>query len=404
MKILLMDVNCKYSSTGKIVYDLYTQLNTNGHTAAIAYGRGELAQEKDIYRFAPKWEVYLHALLTRLTGYTGCFSRIATKRLFKYIDQFKPDVVHLNDMHGYFVNIIPLIEYLKEKNIRTVWTFHCEFMYTGKCGHSYECEKWKEECEDCPHLKDYPQSLFFDHTKKMFLKKRKSFEAFDNLVIVSPSKWLERRIQQSFLREKKIATIYNGIDTGIFHRRDATELRAKLGLKNEKVVLAVAPDLFSDRKGGKHVLQVAHKMKKENIKFVMVGVSDLNQKFEDNVMVTGLIKDQNLLAEYYSLADLFLICSVKETFSMTVAEALCCGTPVVGFKSGAPETIAIKHCSRFVEYGDMEALQDKVREMLGYGFDRDVIAREAQVLYSRERMMQSYLRLYRECNEGSVFN
>ena len=138
MRVLLLDVNCKYSSTGKIVYDLYTQLRRNGHEAAIGYGRGTLVREEYIYRFSPQWEVYIHALLTRITGYTGRYSPIATRRLIRIIKKFQPDVVHLNDMHGYFVNIIPLVEYLKKSKIKTVCTFPCEFMYTGTCGHSYE--------------------------------------------------------------------------------------------------------------------------------------------------------------------------------------------------------------------------------------------------------------------------
>ena len=204
MRVLLLDVNCKYSSTGKIVYDLYTQLRRNGHEAAIGYGRGTLVREEYIYRFSPQWEVYIHALLTRITGYTGRYSPIATRRLIRIIKKFQPDVVHLNDMHGYFVNIIPLVEYLKKSKIKTVWTFHCEFMYTGKCGHSYECTQWQEKCYKCPRLKDYPQSWFWDKTEKMFMEKKNAFENFSDLVIVSPSKWLANRIRLSFFKDKDI--------------------------------------------------------------------------------------------------------------------------------------------------------------------------------------------------------
>ncbi len=396
MKVLLLDVNCKYSSTGKIVYDLYTQLKAEGHEAAVGYGRGPRVKEKNICRFSPVWEVYLHAFLTRVTGNTGCFSYIGTKRLLGLIKVFRPDVVHLNDMHGYFVNIIPLMEYLKRNQIKTVWTFHCEFMYTGKCGHSYECGKWKKECGNCGQLKEYPASLFFDKTKKMYRRKKKAFENFNHLTIVTPSDWLADRVRQSFLKDKKIVTIHNGINTEIFHKKDASRLRRKLGLGDEKVVLAAAPDLLSERKGGKYVLQAARRMREQNVKFILVGITDLSQKFDDNVIPVARIRDQELLAEYYCLADVFVICSKRETFSMTVAEALCCGTPVAGFKAGAPETIAIAQYSSFAEYGDRKAFVSCVQKLLNSDFNRKEISTNAQTLYRKEGMFLSYLKLYEE--------
>ena len=186
MRVLLIDVNCKYSSTGKIVYDLYTHINNNGDVAAICYGRGPLVKEKNIYKFGLDWETYLHALLTRITGYTGCFSYFSTKRLISFIEKFQPDVVHIHELHAYFVNITMLIEYLKKKNINTIMTLHCEFIYTGKCGHAFECEKWKTECERCQHLQYYPKTLFFDHTNKMFKKKEILFKEWKELKVITP--------------------------------------------------------------------------------------------------------------------------------------------------------------------------------------------------------------------------
>lgn len=402
MRVLLLDVNCKYSSTGKIVYDLYTQLNADGHTAAIAYGRGDLVREKNIYRFAPKWEVYLHALLTRITGYTGCFSPIATRRLFKFMDEFKPDVVHLNDMHGYFVNIIPLIEYLKKKKIKTVWTFHCEFMYTGKCGHAYECEKWKSECGHCPYLKDYPQSMVFDKTAQMFHKKKDVFENWKGLTIVTPSEWLKDRVKQSFLKEYSVKIIYNGLDTNIFFPHKSEHLKEKLGIKNEKVILAVAPNLLSERKGGRYVIELAEKMTGENVKVVMVGTGDSTEKHGENIINIGDVKDAKLLAEYYSMADVFVLCSKRETFSMTTVEALCCGTPVAGFLAGAPETVALKQYSSFVSYGDMDSLKREVQRILTEEWGKDVerIAEMARKSYSRQTMYKKYKKIY--CEFGSL--
>ena len=175
MRVLLIDVNCKNSSTGKIVYDLYTYLNDHGNIATVCYGRGPKLHEKNIYKFGIDIETYLHAFLARITGYNGCFSYYSTKRLINYIEKFKPDMIHIHELHAYFVNIGTLINYIKKKQIPVVWTFHCEYMYTGKCGHAYDCENLKVECDNCPMLSKNPKSIFFDRTKEMFNFKKKLF-------------------------------------------------------------------------------------------------------------------------------------------------------------------------------------------------------------------------------------
>lgn len=403
MRVLLIDVNCKHSSTGKIVYDLYTNLNNDGHTAAICYGRGPLVKEPMIYKFSSNLEMYAHALLTRVTGLTGIYSPIATRRLISFIQEFNPDVVHIHELHAYFVNISPLIDYLKKKEIRTVWTFHCEFMYTGKCGFTYDCEKWKVECNNCPQIRNYPSSLFFDFTKRMFNDKKKAFIGFDNLMIVTPSKWLANRVELSFLKDKNIRVINNGIDTiNIFHPRNFEHLKKKHNITDEKVILSVAPDIMSKRKGGEWVLELARRFENKKVKFILIGVDDLNQKFDSNIIALGRTANQIELAEYYSMADAFVICSKKETFSLTCAEALCCGTPVVGFKSGAPETIFENTYAKFVEYGDINNLVISLNEILNA--DNESL-KQACYLYgnksfSNSKMVEDYFDLYKNIMGG----
>ncbi|MEG1407146.1 MAG: glycosyltransferase, partial [Ruthenibacterium sp.] len=317
MRVLLIDVNCKSGSTGKIAYSLFTELNKQGDTAAICYGRGAKIKEASIFKFGIDAETYLHAFLTRMTGWTGCYSFFSTRRLLKYLKNFKLDVVHIHELHAYFVNLKPIINYLKKNHIKTVWTFHCEFMYTGKCGHSYECEKWKTECGQCPHKKDYPRSILFDCTKKMFQQKKRLFDGFDNLTIVTPSKWLADRVRLSFLKDKNITVVHNGIDVNVFHPQNFDALKEKHQLKDEKIVLAVAPDLMDERKGGRWVLQLAENMKPLPVKFILIGVKDLKEQFPNNVIALGRTENQTELAEYYSMADVFVICSKRENFPTT---------------------------------------------------------------------------------------
>lgn len=364
-KILLINVNCKISSsTGKIVYDLYQDIRADGREAAICYGRGSVVEGKNIYKFGIDMETIIHAGLARVTGYNGCFSPISTERLIKYIDNYKPDLIHIHELHAYFVNIKKLIEYIKIKGIPVIWTFHCEYMYTGKCGHAYECINFQQKCGNCSAVRDYPKSLWFDKTRQMLAMKKELLADWD-FTIVTPSQWLADRVKISFLKNKKIKVINNGIDTGIFRPVDASDLRKELGIpKENKVVLAVAPDIMSERKGGGWILELAEKMKNENTTFVLVGQGTIPKTLPSNVMCVGVVYDPYILAYYYSMADAFVICSKRETYSMTCAEALCCGTPVIGFESGAPETVFFKPFATFVKYGALNSLMDELLKNL----------------------------------------
>lgn len=356
MKVLVVDVNCETSSTGEIAKSLVACLKDEGHEAVLCYGRGSVSREPGVYKFGIDWETRIHAGLTRLTGYTGCFSPFSTKKLLMFMEAFKPDVVHLHELHAYFVNIAPIVEYLKRNKIKTIWTFHCEFMYTGKCGYAYECERWKVGCGKCPHLHDYVSTLFFDKTHQQWEKKRKLFEGWTDLHIVTPSQWLADRVLMSFLTQADISVIHNGIDTNTFYPRDTSGLKQLFGIKEaKKIVLSVGSNLMTERKGGRFVLELAAAM--PEYLFILVGADEQpGLQIPNNVLMLGVIEDKATLAKYYSLADIFVICSSRETFSLVCAESLCCGTPVVGFKNGAAEEISIPEHSSFVEYADIGEL------------------------------------------------
>ena len=182
----------------------------------------------------------------------------------------------------------------------------------------------------------------------------------------------------------------------MFYRRDPKALREAHGLTDEKIVLAVAPKLMGERKGGRWVVKLARQMKDENVKFIMVGIEDMTQEFPDNVIPIKRTADQHMLAEYYSMADCFVICSDKETFSMTCAARLCCGTPIAGFCSGAPESAFLKPTALFGPYGDLETLEKNVKLQLNAGFDREKLAKDMQQMYSRDSMYENFMSIYKE--------
>lgn len=396
----VMQINCVYKmgSTGKITYDIHYYLQKKGYESVVCFGRGKNLNEKNVYKTS--WELYskFNNLFSRLSGYMygGCI--LSTLRLIRLIKKEKPDIVHIQCINGYFVNIYKLVEWLKNNDINTVLTLHAEFMYTANCGHSLDCDKWKNGCGNCPRLHQETNSLFFDKTSKSWLKMKKAFDGFNNIKIVSVSPWLMNRAKSSpILENKKHYTIFNGLDTNIFKYYDTKMLRENLQLKNEKVILHVTPSFVNDInhiKGGYYVLKLAEMLKNHNVKVLIVGPHDISIKVPNNVILVGPIKDQTLLAKYYSMADVTLLTSKKETFSMVTAESLCCGTPVVGFEAGAPEQIALKEYSRFVEYGNIDILCNMVEFMLNSNFDKNTVCKKSLEKYSYEKMVNNYIKIY----------
>lgn len=391
MKVLLIDVNCKYSSTGKIVYDLFRKLKEDNHEAAICYGRGEVINEEGIYKFGLDWETRIHAGLARITGLNGYFSPVSTRRLIKFIEKFQPDVIHLHELHAYFVNIKPLIKYIKSKKIKVVWTFHCEYMYTGKCGHAYDCLNFQNGCGNCPAVREYPKSLFFDRTRKM-LKDKKNLLIDMDFTIVTPSQWLADRVRLSFLKDKEIRVIHNGIDTeNVFYPRDVQDLRKKLGLHDKKVVLSVAPNIMDERKGGAIILKLSEKLKE--LQFVLVG-SDETKRYNENVLMIKRTKDQDELAKWYSLADLFLICSKRENFPTTCLEALACGTPIVGIDEGGTKETASEPYGLFFKADSLDKMIDGIKQQISKHKNKQNISLYGRELYSQQTMYNNYQKIY----------
>lgn len=401
MKVL--QVNCVYKkgSTGKITYDIHSELLKQGIESVVCYGRGEKINEPHVYKTCGEVYSKINHLLSEFTGvmYGGCF--FSTNKLIKIIKKEKPDVVHLQCINGYFVNIYRLVSWLKKHDIKTVLTLHAEFMYTANCGYALDCDKWQTGCGHCPRRKQETKSFFIDGTHKSWMKMKKAFDGFnDNLVVTSVSPWLMGRAKLSpILNDKKHEVVLNGVNTDVFHFYDTAELRSQMGLTGVKVIFHATPsfdDNINNIKGGYYVLKLAEKMLDENVKFVVAGDHPDGLKVPSNVILLGKVADQELLAKYYSMADVTLLTSKKETFSMVTAESLCCGTPVVGFKAGAPEQIAIPEYSSFVDFGDLDSLREEVKGKISSNILIEKIVLEASKKYSKKKMVVDYVGIYNE--------
>jgi putative colanic acid biosynthesis glycosyltransferase len=398
LKILLLDVNYGSTSTGQIVFNLKKHFERKGHEVQVCYGRHSGEKLHGATKISYDFEVYAHAALSRLTGLNGVFSPIATAELIKKIVDFEPDVVHLHELHGYYLNASSVINYLKQNDIPTVWTFHCEIMYTGNCGYAYDCMKWKESCGGCPQLREYPKTLYFDFTAKMLSIKKSDFNGFSTLKIISVSEWLAARVEESFLGGRGSGVVHNGIDTeNIFKPKDTDQLRKDLGITTDHIIVSIAPDIMSERKGGAWIFQVAKRLETQSVTFVLVGVKGNIENDSSNVICLPATNDLDLLATYYSLGDYFLLTSKKETFSLTCVESLACGTPILGFDCGAPTQIAPIGYGKFVTYGDLEALVNLVVTSLNdrsqFFAQRDCL-KYANEAYSLDAMGESYLEVF----------
>lgn len=398
MKVL--QVNCVYKkgSTGKIVYDIHNGLKNRGIDSIVCYGRGEKISEEKVYKVSVELYSKFNEIRARCTGmlYAGCL--FSTSKLCSIIKREQPDVVHLHCINGYFLNIYRFIRWLKKQDIRTIITLHAEFMYTANCGYAFECEKWKNGCGNCPRNKTEIGSFLFDSTHRSWKKMKKAFEGFKKIEILSVSSWLMERARISpILSEFKHDVVLNGIETHIFKRYNKKFELSKIN-KNRKTVFHVTSNFNEDpnhNKGGYYVLQLAELLQKENIQFIIAGNFNSNLIVPNNVTFIGRVEDQKKLAAYYSMADLTLLTSKRETFSMVTAESLCCGTPVVGFYSGAPEQICIQEYCKFVEFGNIFELKKAVIEVLNTEWNKDVISRVAKEKYDKEKMIEKYLEHYK---------
>lgn len=341
MKVLFINTVCGKGSTGRIVCQLAQAVEETGSSCIVAYGRGSAGDCRHSYQIGGRFHAYAHAFLSRLTDRSGFYSRRATKKLVKFIRHYAPDVIHLHNLHGYYLNIEILFDYLKtEFNGKVVWTLHDCWAFTGHCVYytCAGCDKWKTGCSHCPEKKRYPSSLLADQSRKNYEDKKRIFTGVENMTIVTVSYWLKDQVQQSFLGDYPVTCVYNGIDYNRF-RPLTSDIRRDLGMEENKMILSVS-DGWDDRKGLSRLLAVAEAAPAD-WRFVVIGLNK-NQiaSLPDNCLGKERTWDQEELIRLYTAADVFYNPSMEETFGLVTAEALACGTPAAVMNSTAcPEPL-----------------------------------------------------------------
>lgn len=359
MRVLIINEYCGTRSTGKIACEIAEKYECEGHEVRVAYGRNDNVPEK-YRRFTVKIgtmkDVYLHALMTRLTGRTGFFSRGATRKFLKWADEYDPDFLWLHNIHGYYINIELLFNWIKSRpNMKVNWTLHDCWAFTGHCAYftMAGCEKWMTHCGHCPQKDTYPAS-FVDNSSRNYDDKRRLFTGVKDMTIITPSQWLADLVKQSYLKEYPVEVRYNTIDTEIFRPRPS-DFREKSGLAGKIIMLGVASD-WDKRKGLGDFVRLAGMLDPEKYAIVLVGLSPKQMKaLPKNITAIERTNNQIELAEIYTAADVFFIPSYEENYPTVCLEAEACGTPVIAYNAGGtPETLHDPR-SCVIDCGDVEA-------------------------------------------------
>ena len=389
MKIVLVNNVFASGSTGNIVKNLFEEFNKNGHDAYVIFGRGKKQNDPKIIKKTCELESKIHHFFSLISGnmYGGMF--FSTNRIKKEIKHIKPDVVNLHCINGYFVNIYHLLKWLAKNKIKTVLTMHAEFMMTGGCGYTVDCNNHINcGCKNCEFYKQFNGKFSLNATHKNYIKLQNSLRLFrkEDIKVTCVSPWLKNRFLQSPLYKNiDIDVILNPVD-GIFFNENGEN-----PYKNSKNILYVTPDINDYVKYGWLIKDVASK--RPDLNFTIVCSKDVDFKFENkniNYVKGGASKEK--LRDYYHYADGTILLSKRETFSMVVAESLVCGTPVYGFKSGGPETIGIDKYCKFVDFGELDLLCNALGNIKN---SKAEISKIASDKYSLEKIANNYVEVYK---------
>lgn len=402
MKILQINFYDMFS-TGHIMLNIARMARLRGYVAYTASKQMKMStvlHRSDSYHFYIGNRVVntLHRYFSWITDWQDCASIFPTWRLIKRIDKMKPDIIHLHDVVGWYLNIGILFRYLKKKQIPVVWTFHDCWAFTGRCIYfdAVGCDRWRTGCGDCPQLEYMPKTWWFDRSAWNYRHKRKLFTGLNHLTIVTPSEWLRQLVQDSFMGKYEIKVINNGIDLEVFKPTKGS-IYKQLVRTNKKKVLGVAAT-WSKRKGLHEFMQLAKDLPNDYI-IVLVGLNqyeiDLTLK---NVICFKRTTKQSELAEIYTAATVFVNPTTEDNFPTVNLEALACGTPVVTYRTGGSPESVDEAVGAVIEQGDYVALKEAIIRQCAKSSSAvsAVCIDKAKRLYNKDDRFNDYIKLYEE--------
>ena len=356
MKIVQINALCGSGSTGKICMSISKLLTEKGIENYVLYSMGE-SQYPLGKKYTDIKYIKLQALKSKIFGNYGFNSKRSTKKLISELEEIKPDIVHLHNLHSHDCNMEMLFGYLKKTQTKVYWTFHDCWAFTGYCPHfdMVGCDKWRTGCHHCIQKKEY--SWLFDKSRKLYEKKKELFTGLD-MTIITPSNWLADLAKESFLGEHEIKVINNGIDLDIFKPTES-DFREKYGLQDKYIVLGVSFG-WGAKKGLDCFIELSKRLP-EKYQVVLVGTNDaVDRQLTSNIISIHRTRNQKELAQIYTVADVFVNCTREETYPTVNMESLACGTPVLTFKTGGSPEMLDSTCGSVVEKNDIDAIEHEI--------------------------------------------
>jgi putative colanic acid biosynthesis glycosyltransferase len=399
-KLLQITIDGNTGSTGKIAEAIGELAIANGWVSYIAHAIHPRPSKSLIITIGSKFDFLFHVLLTRVFDRHGLGSKRATIKLVRQIKEIKPDIIQLHHLHGYYINIKVLFEFLSKETIPIVWIFHDCWSVTGHCAHFdfVGCEKWKTECNQCPQKRDYPASLFVDRSRKNFKLKKELFTSISNLTIVSVSNWLNTIVKASFLGSFHRKVIYNGIDTEIFTPLAYCEkVKSELNIPGKFLILGVA-GVWGPKKGLYDFFELSKRIDK-NDQILIVGLTkDQLKNLPSNIIGLPLIEDHAELSKLFATADVYMNLSVEETFGLTTAESLSCGTPAIVYNATACPEIIDSDTGIIVDKNNITSLIEAIETIKKNGkeFYSDACRSRAINLFDKNERFREYIKLYEQ--------
>lgn len=394
MRIVQINATCGRGSTGVICADISKMLLENDIDNRVYYAVGS-SGEKSAKKYAQDFDIKLAAAVSRISGNYGFTSKRITKRLVKELGDFKPDIVHLHNIHSHNCHLSELTDYLCDKKIKVVWTFHDCWAFTGYCTHFLMsgCDKWRSQCGSCPQYKHF--SFLFDRSSQLFCKKRELLSRLD-LTVVTPSQWLADIVNQSFLSDRRVEVIHNGVDLTVF-KPEGSDFRKRYNIPGNKVMILGVSFDWSVRKGIDVFCELSKRLDKERYQIVLVGLQgDRFPGMPDNMIAVPRISDQSELRRLYAAADVFVNPTREDTFPTVNMEAVACGTPVItSGAGGCRETIGAQTGAVVLD-SDVDGIINAINTVTGSNqYGREVCRSYACEHFDKRKAYQSYLSLYK---------
>lgn len=404
LKILFqINVVANSGSTGHIAEELGCLAIAAGWESYIAYGRWACPSQSNLIQVGSKKDIMFHGMKSLLFDRHGFGSRRATLKLITRIERIKPTIIHLHNVHGYYLNCKILFEYLATVGIPVVWTLHDCWSMTGHCVHfqNVECEKWMSGCYRCPNKHDYPASLFLDNSRMNYLEKRRLFKSIGDLTIVPVCNWLDHIVSRSFLFSIKRQVIVNGIDLTVFMPlENRWSLKQIIGVNTRFMILAVAT-VWGKTKGFCDI-QALSSMISEHDVIVMIGLTSQQiKKLPSNII--GIERTENIgrLVEFYSAADVFINPTYQDTFPTVNIEALACGTPVITYDTGGSADIVSTTTGVVVNRGNIQSLFKSIELIKEKGKDyyKQNCRQRAIQYFNKSDRYKDYMALYNQLTD-----